>query len=94
MSFITPFFLSSVQKQLAPSNRNASNDDIFAETHEIYHDGSDEGQASLFIPKTPKVSLNRINMAPLKSQVLDSLNQFNLTAPKAQPGAFTLPDEL
>jgi hypothetical protein len=93
MSFITPFFLSTVQKQLAPSSRNAS-DDEFAETHEIYHDGNEEGTSSLFIPRTQKVSLSRLNMAPLQSQVLDSLKQFNISSPKNQSGTFKLPDEL
>jgi|GEM_PF-2649147 len=93
MSFITPFFLSSVQKQLQPSSAGNASADAANEPEEIYHDGHSEGKTVLFQPKSNKVSIKSLNMAPIKSKVFDMLNHFNEENPRTGSQAFKLPDE-
>jgi hypothetical protein len=93
MSFITPFFLSSVQKQLQPSSVGSANADAADEPEEIYHNGHSEGKTVLFQPKSNKVSLKSLNMAPIKSKVFDMLNHFTEENPRSGSQTFKLPDE-
>jgi len=93
MSFISPFFLSSVQKQLPPSSSGNANADATDEREEIYHDGNGEGKSVLFQPKGNKISIKSLNMAPIKSQVFDMLHHFTEENPSAASRTFSLPNE-
>ena len=93
MSFITPFFLSSVQKQLQPASAGHASSGAANEAEEIYHDGHSEGKTFLFQPKGNKVSLKSLNMAPIKSQLFDMLNHFTEENPGTGSKTFILPDE-
>jgi|SRR6478609_3944317 len=96
MSFITPFFLSSVQKQLQPSSVGSTNVGSSEKREEIYHDGHSEGKTALFQPKggkTAKASIKSSSMAPIKSQLFDMLNLFNEENPSSNAKTFSLPDE-
>jgi len=93
MSFISPFFLSSVQKQLQPSSAGSAGADAANEPEEIYHDGHSEGKIVLFQPKSNKVSIKSLNMAPIKSKVFDMLNHFTEENPSSGSQTFSLPDE-